>query len=173
MPRIAVYPGSFDPITNGHVDLIDRGVEIADTLIVAIALNLEKRTLFTVDERVSLIHAALAGRPGAERVQVDAFRGLLVQYAASQGATMILRGLRAVSDFEYEFQMALMNRQLDPRVETVFMMTGVKHSFLSSRLVKEVASLGGAVDGMVPPAVLEALRGKFPRAPKPLSRGDR
>ncbi len=173
MPRVAVYPGSFDPITNGHLDLIDRGVEIADTLIVAIASNVEKRSLFTVDERVALIHAALEGRPGAERVRVDAFRGLLVQYAASRGATMILRGLRAVSDFEYEFQMALMNRQLDPRVETVFLMTGVNHSFLSSRLVKEVASLGGAVDGMVPPAVLEALRAKFPRIAKPPSRGNR
>ena len=173
MPRVAVYPGSFDPITYGHLDLIDRGVRIADTLVVAIASNLEKRTLFSVEERLDLIRASLAGRPGADRVRVDAFEGLLVKYAASQGATMILRGLRAVSDFEYEFQMALMNRQLDPRVETVFLMTGVNHSFLSSRLVKEVASLGGAVDGMVPPAVLEALRAKFPRVAKLPSRGNR
>jgi len=170
MHRIAVYPGSFDPITFGHLDLIDRGVEIADMLVVAVAGNLEKQTLFSVEERLALIRASLAGRPGAERVEVDAFEGLLVQYAAAKGATVILRGLRAVSDFEYEFQMALMNRQLAPRIETVFMMTSVKHSFLSSRLVKEVASLGGAVDGLVPPPVLEALRG---RLPPPRPRGPR
>lgn len=172
MPRVLVYPGSFDPITNGHVDLIDRGVEIADSLIVAVASNPDKRALFTVEERTDLIRRSLEGRPSAARAHVDTFSGLLVEYALAQGATMILRGLRAVSDFEYEFQMALMNRQLAPEVETVFMMTGIKHSFLSSRLVKEVASLGGSVDGMVPPPVLEALRGKFPPK-RPSTRGSR
>lgn len=173
MPRVAVYPGSFDPITNGHVDLIERGVQIADTLIVAVATNVEKRTLFTVEERLDLIRRALEGRPGAARVRIDAFQGLLVDYARRHGATLILRGLRAVSDFEYEFQMALMNRQLEPTVETVFMTTSAKHSFLSSRLVKEVASLGGRIDGMVPAPVLEALAGKFPPSPKPPARGSR
>jgi pantetheine-phosphate adenylyltransferase len=171
MARVAIYPGSFDPITNGHLDLIERGVEICDTLVVAVATNLEKRTLFTVPERIDLIRACLEGRKGAGRVRVDAFEGLLVEYAARQGATMILRGLRALSDFEYEFQMALMNRQLAPGVETVFMMTGVKHSFVSSRLVKEVASFGGAVDGMVPPPALDALRAKFPRLNRPPTKG--
>ena len=171
MPRVLVYPGSFDPITNGHLDLVDRGVEIADTVVVAIAANPDKQALFTAEERRDLIRRSLEGRPSASRVRVDAFSGLLVEYALAQGATLILRGLRAVSDFEYEFQMALMNRQLAPRVETVFMMTGIKHSFLSSRLVKEVAALGGSVDGMVPPPVLEALRGKFP--PKPSTKGSR
>ncbi|HWP35056.1 MAG TPA: pantetheine-phosphate adenylyltransferase [Thermodesulfobacteriota bacterium] len=163
MPRIAVYPGSFDPITNGHLDLIDRGVEIADRLVVAVARNVEKQTLFSVDERLALIRASLTGRRSAERVEVDAFDGLLVEYAAAKGATMILRGLRAVSDFEYEFQMALMNRQLAPKIETVFMMTSVKYSFLSSRLVKEVAGYGGPVADMVPPPVAEALRARFAR----------
>jgi pantetheine-phosphate adenylyltransferase len=172
MPRVAIYPGSFDPLTNGHLDLIERGVEICDTLVVAVATNLEKQTLFTVDERLELIQACLAGRPAAARVRVDAFEGLLVEYAARQGASMILRGLRALSDFEYEFQMALMNRQLAPSVETVFMMTGVKHSFVSSRLVKEVAGFGGAVDGMVPAPVLEAIKAKFPQV-KPSKRGSR
>jgi pantetheine-phosphate adenylyltransferase len=166
MPRVVIYPGSFDPITYGHLDLVERGVDIADTLIVAIATNPEKRSLFTVDERIALIHASLAGRPSAARVKIDAFRGLLIEFAREHGASLILRGLRAVSDFEYEFQMALMNRQLDPKIETVFMTTNVKHSFLSSRLVKEVASLGGSVDGMVPPPVLEALRHKFPATKK-------
>ncbi|HEX7126357.1 MAG TPA: pantetheine-phosphate adenylyltransferase [Thermodesulfobacteriota bacterium] len=173
MTRIAVYPGSFDPITNGHLDLIERGVVLADSLIVAIATNPEKQTLFTVEERLELIRRALEGRPAAARVRVDAFGGLLVDYARAHGATLILRGLRAVSDFEYEFQMALMNRQLEPSIETVFMTTSAKHSFLSSRLVKEVASLGGSVDGMVPPPVLEALAGKFPRSRKPAARGPR
>jgi pantetheine-phosphate adenylyltransferase len=172
MPRVAIYPGSFDPITNGHLDLIDRGAEIADTLVVAVATNAEKAGLFTLDERLDLIRASLAGRPSAARVRIDAFEGLLVAYAASQGATMILRGLRALSDFEYEFQMALMNRQLAPQVETVFMMTGVKHAFISSRLVKEVASLGGDVDGMVPAPVLQALRSKF-GSTTPAARGPR
>jgi pantetheine-phosphate adenylyltransferase len=172
MPRVAIYPGSFDPPTNGHLDLIERGVEICDTLVVAVATNLEKRTLFTVEERLDLIRACVAGRPAAARVKVDVFEGLLVEYAARQRASMILRGLRALSDFEYEFQMALMNRQLAPSVETVFMMTGVKHSFVSSRLVKEVASFGGAVDGMVPPPVLEALKAKFPQM-NPSKRGSR
>ncbi len=173
MPRIAVYPGSFDPITNGHLDLIERGAEIADTLIVAVTANPDKRTLFTEAERIDLIRRSIEGRPAATRVRIDAFCGLLIDYARANGARMILRGLRAVSDFEYEFQMALMNRQLEPAVETVFLMTSVKSSFLSSRLVKEVASLGGRVDGMVPAPVLEALAGKFPPSPKPSARGPR
>ena len=146
-PRIAVYPGSFDPLTNGHVDIIERGARLFDRIVVAILRNAEKRPLFTVDERLAMIRETFQDRPN---VEVDAFDGLLVDYVASREATVIVRGLRAVSDFEYEMQMALMNRHLNPAVETAFMMPAEQYTYVSSRLVKEVASLGGSVTGLVP-----------------------
>ena len=146
-PRIAVYPGSFDPLTNGHVDIIERGARLFDRIVVAILRNAEKRPLFTVDERLAMIRETFQDRPNVEG---DAFDGLLVDYVASREATVIVRGLRAVSDFEYEMQMALMNRHLNPAVETAFMMPAEQYTYVSSRLVKEVASLGGSVTGLVP-----------------------
>lgn len=151
---LAVYPGSFDPITNGHLDIIERGSRLFDRVIVAILGNPEKAPLFSVEERVSLIAASVSSLPN---VTVEAFSGLLVNYVRSRGAQVIVRGLRAVSDFEYEFQMALMNRRLDPEVETVFMMPAEAYSYLSARLVKEVASLGGDVSGLVPAPVARAI----------------
>ncbi|HZI92896.1 MAG TPA: pantetheine-phosphate adenylyltransferase [Patescibacteria group bacterium] len=145
---IAVYPGTFDPITNGHLDLIQRGSRLFDLVIVAILGNPEKAPLFTVEERARLIRESVLTLPN---VRVETFEGLLVDYVRSRGAQVIVRGLRAVSDFEYEFQMALMNRRLDTEVETVFMMPAEAYSYLSSRLVKEVAALGGDVSGLVPP----------------------
>jgi len=152
--RIAVYPGTFDPITNGHLDIIERGSRLFDRVIVAILGNPEKTPLFSVEERVDLIKESLHALPN---VTVSTFSGLLVDYARSQNARVIVRGLRAVSDFEYEFQMALMNRRLDPGVETIFMMPAEAYSYLSSRLVKEVAFLGGDVSGLVPPPVARAV----------------
>ena len=157
---LAVYPGSFDPITNGHVDIIARGLQVFDEVTVAILQNLEKRPLFTTEERVELIREAYRGE---KRVTVDTFSGLLVSYAVEKGATVIVRGLRAISDFEYEFQMALMNRRLEQRIETVFMMPAEQYSYLSSRLVKEVFQLGGDVRGLVPPVVERRLRDKYGR----------
>lgn len=154
---LAVFPGSFDPITNGHVDIIRRGLSVFDSVTVAILVNQEKKPLFTVDERVGIIREVWADEP---RVQVDTFSGLLVDYATRVGASVIVRGLRAISDFEYEFQMALMNRRLQPHVETVFMMPAEKYSYLSSRLVKEVFQLGGDINGLVPPVVLRHLHDK-------------
>lgn len=154
----AVFPGSFDPITNGHVDIIARGLEVFDEVVVAILINPDKRPLFTVEERVEMIREAYAGQP---RVSVDTFSGLLVHYAVAAGAGVIVRGLRALSDFEYEFQMALMNRRLDPRIETVFMMPAEGYSYLSSRLVKEVRQLGGDVSALVPPVVAQRLLDKY------------
>ncbi len=153
-PLVAVYPGTFDPITYGHLDIIERGRRLFDQVVVAILENAEKQPLFTVEERVELIREATGGSPN---VSVDTFSGLLVDYVRSSGAQVIVRGLRALSDFEYEFQMALMNRRLDARVETVFMMPAEAYSYLSSRLVKEVAFLGGDVSGLVPPAVAKAI----------------
>jgi pantetheine-phosphate adenylyltransferase len=147
--RIAVYPGSFDPLTNGHVDIIRRGVRLFDRIVVAVLVNEQKTPFFSASERVDLIRAVFSGEP---RVEVDTFGGLLVDYAERRGATAIVRGLRAVSDFEYEFQMALMNRRLKG-VETVFMMPAEQFSYTSSRLVKEVCLLGGDVSGLVPPIV--------------------
>lgn len=159
--KTALFPGSFDPITNGHVDIIGRGLSVFDEVIVAILVNADKRPLFTVDERLAIIRETYATEP---RLRVESFSGLLVEYAEKVGATVIVRGLRAVSDFEYEFQMALMNRRLDPKIETVFMMPAESYSYLSSRLVKEVAQLGGDVSGLVPPIVARALAGKLPRS---------
>ena len=155
---IAVYPGSFDPITNGHLDIIGRGLSVFDHVIIAILENAEKRPLFTADERVAIIREAYRGNP---RVSVDTFSGLLVDYAVEKGATVIVRGLRAISDFEYEFQMALMNRRLEQRIETVFMMPAEQYSYLSSRLVKEVFQLGGRVSDLVPPVVEKWLSEKY------------
>lgn len=157
----AVFPGSFDPITNGHLDIIARSLTVFDAVTVAILVNPEKQPLFTVEERVELIREAHQGDP---RVKVDTFTGLLVDYAEKEGATVIVRGLRAISDFEFEFQMALMNRHLNSRIETVFMMPAERYSYLSSRLVKEVFQLGGTVRELVPPVVERRLREKYGRS---------
>lgn len=156
--HIAVYPGSFDPITNGHLDIIKRGLEVFDTLIVAVARNSEKSGLFTIDERIEMIRETVGDNP---RLKVDTFEGLLVDYVSDQGARVILRGLRAVSDFEYEFQIAQMNRSVNEDIETLFMMTSVPYGYLSSSIVKEVASLKGPIDTFVPPAIKAALEQKF------------
>ncbi len=156
--RIAVYPGSFDPITNGHLDIIKRGLEVFDTVIVAVARNSEKSGLFTTDERIEMIQETVGDNP---RLKVDTFNGLLVDYVSAQGARVILRGLRAVSDFEYEFQIAQMNRSVNEDIETLFMMTSVPYGYLSSSIVKEVASLKGSIDTFVPPPVKAALERKF------------
>ncbi len=159
---VAIYPGSFDPITNGHVDLVKRTLRVFDKVIVAIATNPEKdRSLFTLSERIVMIREVFKGTKG--RVEVDSFQGLLVDYAHRKGSTVIIRGLRAISDFEYEFQMAMMNHRLKPQLETLFMMTGESEFFISSRLVKEVAGLGGDVTGLVPLNVLAKLKAKFPK----------
>jgi pantetheine-phosphate adenylyltransferase len=157
---IAIYPGSFDPMTNGHVDLVNRTLRVFDKVIIAIAINPEKdHSLFSLDERLQMIRDVFERTKG--RVQVDSFQGLLVDYAEKKRSKVIIRGLRAISDFEYEFQMAMMNHRLKPALETLFMMTGEAEFFISSRLVKEVASLGGDVAGLVPPNVLEKLKAKF------------
>jgi pantetheine-phosphate adenylyltransferase len=156
----AIYPGSFDPITNGHVDLVKRTLRVFGKVIVAIAINPDKdRSLFTVQERLEMVNEVFADFPG--RVMADSFHGLLVDYAERKGATVVIRGLRAISDFEYEFQMAMMNHRLKPQLETFFMMTGESEFYTSSRLVKEVVSLGGDVSGLVPDNVLMKLRQKF------------
>jgi len=156
MKRIAIYPGSFDPITNGHVDIIRRCLAVFDQVIVAVAFNPDKDSAwFTPEERVAMIQDTF--RSEGARVTADAFSGLLVDYAAAKGATAIVRGLRAVADFEYEFQMTSMNRHLKPDVETIFMVAGESHFYISSRLVKEVASLGGNVAGLLPDQVLPRL----------------
>jgi pantetheine-phosphate adenylyltransferase len=154
---LAIYPGSFDPVTNGHLDLIERGAKIFDRLVVSILRNLDKEPLFTIDERVEMLREVT--RPWAN-VEIDVFSGLLVDYARLREANVILRGIRAVSDYEYELQMAMMNRKLNAKVETVFMMPAVAYSFLSSRLVREIAQLGGPITGLVPAVVEERLRAK-------------
>src|SRR5919107_3924229 len=154
---LAIYPGSFDPLTNGHVDIIQRGSRLFDRIVVAILVNVEKAPLFTVAERVDIARTVFAGYPN---VEVDTFDGLLVDYARSRRASAIVRGLRAVSDFEYEMQMALMNRRLNPDVETVFMMPAEPYTYVSSRLVKEVVALGGSVTNLVPSLVEDRLREK-------------
>ncbi|HEX6896801.1 MAG TPA: pantetheine-phosphate adenylyltransferase [Bryobacteraceae bacterium] len=152
---VAIYPGSFDPITTGHLDLIQRASVLFDKLIVAILRNDQKQALFSVEERTDMLHEALKD---ISNIEVASFDGLLVSYAAERGATVILRGIRAVSDYEYELQMALMNRRLAPEIETVFLMAGEAHSFISSRLVKEVIRLGGNIRGLVPPSIEGRLR---------------
>lgn len=154
---LAIYPGSFDPLTNGHVDIIQRGSRLFDRIVVAILLNVEKAPLFTVAERVEIAREVFAEYPN---VEVDTFDGLLVEYARRKGAGVIVRGLRAISDFEYEMQMALMNRHLNPDVETVFMMPAETYTYVSSRLVKEVVALGGSVTNLVPRLVEDRLRDK-------------
>jgi pantetheine-phosphate adenylyltransferase len=156
-PRVAIYPGSFDPLTSGHVDIIERGAKIFDSIIVAILVNVEKTPLFSEAERITLIRDVFKAH---KNVQAETFSGLLVDYAQQKNATVLVRGLRAVSDFEYEFQMALMNRHLAPGLETVFMMPDEKYTYISSRLIKEVFTLGGEITGLVPPIVEEKLRAK-------------
>jgi pantetheine-phosphate adenylyltransferase len=154
---LAVYPGTFDPITNGHVDILRRSLKLFERVVVAIAENVRKQPLFTLDERRAFISDALGSDP---RVEVDAFQGLLADYCKRKGAVVVIRGLRAVADFEYEFQLAHMNRRLAPDVETMFLMTGEESFYVSSSLVKEVALMGGDVSRMVPPGVAKALEEK-------------
>jgi pantetheine-phosphate adenylyltransferase len=155
---LAIYPGSFDPVTNGHLDLIERGTKIFGRLIVAVLRNADKEPLFTVEERVEMLREVTRGFP---TVEVDVFQGLLVDYVRRRGAHVILRGIRAISDYEYELQMALMNRKLEPSLETVFMMPAEAYSYLSSRVVREIADLGGPLTGLVPPVVERKLRDKI------------
>jgi pantetheine-phosphate adenylyltransferase len=155
MPVKAIYPGTFDPVTNGHVDLIQRGAKLFDHLVVAILRNYAKDPLFTVEERVEMLKEVTAD---IDNVSVATFGGLMVEFARLQGASAVLRGIRAISDYEYEFQMALMNRRLAPEIETVFLQPAGRYSFVSSRLIKEVFSLGGDVSGLLPPNVLKRLR---------------
>ena len=157
--QVAIYPGSFDPLTNGHVDIISRGARLFERIVVAILVNIEKAPLFPVEERIALARKVFAGLPN---VEVDTFGGLLVDYARLKRASVVVRGLRAVSDFEYEMQMALMNRRLNPDLETVFMMPAEEYSYVSSRLVKEVFALGGSITGLVPAIVEERLRARRP-----------
>ena len=156
--RTAIYPGSFDPLTNGHLDVIERAAKLFDRVIVAVARNESKQPLFNLEERIDMVKDAIRHLPNAE---VDSFDCLLVDYAESRSAQAIVRGLRALSDFEFEFQLALMNRKLNERVETIFMMPRDTYTFLSSRMVKEIARLGGKVTQFVPPRVEAALAGKF------------
>lgn len=153
----AIYPGSFDPLTNGHLDLIARAAKIFDHLVVAILRNSSKNPLFTVEERVAMLSEGIAA---LENVSISTFDGLLVDFAREQRAHAVVRGIRAISDYEYEFQMALMNRRLSPDVETIFLMPDAKYSFVSSRLVKEVFELGGSIDGLVPKFVIDRLKDK-------------
>lgn len=156
--RRAIYPGSFDPVTNGHLDVVGRAAKLFDEVIVAVAVNEQKRGLFTADERTALIAGAVGGW---KNVRVTKFDGLLVEFAAAQKASAVVRGLRAVSDFEFEFQMALMNRKLDEHIETIFLMPAENYTYLSSRIVKEIARLGGNVEAFVPASVATALREKL------------
>ena len=158
MPRTAIYPGSFDPVTNGHIDIIERGLKLFDKVIVAVLHNPGKNSLFSVPERAELLRQSLHHFPN---IEVDTFDGLLVDYAEQKGADAILRGMRAVSDFEYEFQLALMNRRLNREIQTVFLMTGLRWIFTSSSIIKEAASFGGNIEGMVPQPVLEKLKNRF------------
>jgi pantetheine-phosphate adenylyltransferase len=158
MSQIALYPGSFDPFTNGHLGIAHRALQVFDGLIIAIALNSRKTSLFSMDDRIGMIRDLFSGD---SRVQVTAFEGLTVKQAASMGAKVIIRGLRAVADFEYELQMANMNRKLEPTVETLFMMTSEEYFFVSSQNVKEVAYYGGDISGLVPPSIAELVRARI------------
>ena len=160
--RRAIYPGSFDPVTNGHLDIIERGCKLFDEIIVSILVNPDKQPFFTLEERQQMLNEVLPSiSQGRCTVRVDFFQGLLVNYAVAQQADVIVRGIRAISDYEYEFQMALMNRRLEPGIETVFMMPAETYSYVSSRLVKEVFQLGGAVEGLVPPVVEKRMKEKM------------
>ncbi len=158
MPRIAIYPGSFDPVTNGHLDILERGLKIFDKLVVAIMINPKKTFLFTLEERIEMLEESIKE---FANVEIDTFDGLTVEYAAKKKAQVILRGLRAMSDFEYEFQMALMNRRLNREVQTVFLMTGLRWIYTSSSIIKEAAQFGGSIKGMVPPLVEQKIRAKY------------
>jgi pantetheine-phosphate adenylyltransferase len=159
MDTIAVYPGSFDPVTNGHIDIICRGLKVFDHIIVGVAQNSTKKNMFSVDERVEMLREALADNP---RIRVDVIDGLLIDYVRSQGSNIIIRGLRAVSDFEYEFQLAQVNHTVEKNIETMFMMTSVRYGYLSSSVVKEMGSLGGDITDFVPECVLRRIREKYP-----------
>ncbi len=160
--RRAIYPGSFDPVTNGHLDIIGRGCKLFDEIVIAILVHPEKKPLFTIDERREMLEEILSETAsGSCKLRVDSFQGLLVKYAVEQSADAIVRGIRAISDYEYELQMALMNRRLEPRIETVFMMADENYSYVSSRLVKEVYQLGGAIEGLVPVSVEARMKRKF------------
>ena len=162
--RRAIDPGSFDPVTNGHLDIIERGCKLFDEIIISILVNPEKKPFFTVEERREMLAEVLTSiRQGDCEVKIDSFEGLLVNYAVAQQADVIVRGIRAISDYEYELQMALMNRRLEPGIETVFMMPAETYSYVSSRLVKEVFQLGGAVEGLVPLAVEKRMKEKMKR----------
>lgn len=158
MGKLAIYPGSFDPFTNGHLDIVDRGLKLFDEIIVAILINPAKQSLFSVEERLEMLNQCLADYPNAS---ADSFDGLLVDYAQQKNATAILRGMRAVSDFEHEFQMAIMNRRMNREIQTVFLMTGFRWVFTSSSIIKEVARFGGDVEGMVPDLVIPKLKEKY------------
>jgi pantetheine-phosphate adenylyltransferase len=160
--RIAVYPGTFDPITNGHLDIVERAARLFDRLVIGVAAENYKNNLFTLEERVALVRATTSHLPN---VEAEGFTGLLMEFVHSKGAHAIIRGIRAVSDYEYEFQMYLMNKKLDEKVETIFLMTANEYSFLSSSIIKQVAALGGCISGLVPPCVEEALKEKFRRHP--------
>src|SRR5918998_3272442 len=160
--RRAIYPGSFDPVTNGHLDIIERGSKLFDEIIIAVLVNPEKRALFTVEERREMLAEVLTlVECGGCKLRVGSFQGLLMRYAVEQQADAIVRGIRAISDYEYELQMALMNRRQEPRIETVFMLAAEDYSYVSSRLVKEVFKLGGRIEGLVPPAVEARMKAKL------------
>ena len=162
--RRAIYPGSFDPVTNGHLDIIERGCKLFDEIVIAVVVNPGKQPMFTLEERREMLEEALDGLGGGGcRLSVDSFEGLLMDYAVRKGAGAVVRGIRAISDYEYELQMALMNRRLEPRIETVFMMSAEDYSYVSSRLVKEVFLLGGSVEGLVPATVERRMREKAGR----------
>ena len=162
MKKLAIYPGSFDPITNGHIDILERGCKIFDKVIVAILYNPDKAALFTVEERIAMLEISLNK---FKNIEIDTFDGLLVDYAVKKNADAILRGMRAVSDFEYEFQMALMNRRLNREIQTVFLITGLRWIFTSSSIIKEAARFGGNIDGMAPEVVCKKLKEKFDLTP--------
>ncbi len=166
MDKVAIYPGSFDPITNGHLDLLERALKVFDKIIVAVAVNPAKKPLFEIRERLQLIEVSIQNHPLRDRIAVDSFNGLLVDYVERLEAHAIVRGLRAVSDFEYEFQMALMNRRLNRNIETLFLMTGMRWIYISSRIIKEVAAAGGCLKGLVSPAVEAMLHERLKPAEK-------